>query len=126
MLNQSGITTKTAVTPKSILWAPENAIAFSCVVAKSKKLLAGTPIAGDLTARNTGFTVAQTTSGASGASGASDAVGLLLHEVDASGAKQNGTVLVAGVVDLNKLDSTTQALITTEVKAALKHIIFVK
>ena len=117
MLNQSGITTKTAVTPKSILWAPENAIAFSCVVAKSKKLLAGTPIAGDLTARNTGFTAAQTTS---------DAVGLLLHEVDASGAKQNGTVLVAGVVDLNKLDSTTQALITTEVKAALKHIIFVK
>lgn len=120
MLNQSGITTKTAVTPKSILWAPENAIAFSCVVAKSKKLLAGTPIAGDLTARNTGFTVAQTTSGAS------NAVGLLLHEVDASGAKQNGTVLVAGVVDLNKLDSTTQALITAEVKAALKHIIFVK
>ena len=119
MLNQSGITTKTAVTPKSILWAPENAIAFSCVVAKSK-LLAGTPIAGDLTARNTGFTVAQTNSGTS------NAVGLLLHEVDASGAKQNGTVLVAGVVDLNKLDSTTQTLITTEVKAALKHIIFVK
>lgn len=121
MLNQSGITTKTAATPKSILWAPENAIALSCVIAKNKKLLAGTPIAGDLTARNTGFTAAKTTS-----SGASDAVGLLLHEVDASGAKQNGTVLVAGVVDLNKLDSTTQALITTEVKAALKHIIFVK
>ena len=120
MLNQSGITTKTATTPKSILWASENAIAFSCVIAKDKKLLAGTPIAGDLTARNTGFTAAKTTSGAS------DAVGLLLHEVDASGAKQNGTVLVAGVVDLNKLDSTTQALITTEVKAALKHIIFVK
>ena len=119
MLNQSGITTKTATTPKSILWAPENAIAFSCVIAKDKKLLAGTPIAGDLTARNTGFTAAKT-------SGASDAVGLLLHEVDASGAKQNGTVLVAGVVDLNKLDSATQALITTEVKAALKHIIFVK
>lgn len=123
MLNQSGITTKTAVTPKSILWTPENAIAFSCVVAKSKKLLAGTPITGDLTARNTGFTAAQTTSGVAGAS---DAVGLLLHDVDASGAKQNGTVLVAGVVDLNKLDSTTQALITTKVKAALKHIIFVK
>lgn len=119
MLNQSGITTKTATTPKSILWAPENAIAFSCVIAKSKKLLAGTPIAGDLTARNTGFTAATTDSG-------SNAVGLLLHEVDASGAKQNGTVLVAGVVDLNKLDSATQALITTEVKAALKHIIFVK
>ena len=120
MLNQSGITTKAATTPKSILWAPENAIAFSCVIAKDKKLLAGTPIAGDLTARNTGFTAAKTNSGAS------DAVGLLLHEVDASGAKQNGTVLVAGVVYLNKLDSSTQALITTEVKAALKHIIFVK
>jgi len=124
MLNQSGITTETATTPQSILWAPENAIAFSCVVAKDKKLPAGTPIAGDLTARNTGFTAA-TTTGDTGAK-TSNAVGLLLHEVDASGAKQNGTVLVAGVVDLNKLDSTTAALITAEVKAALKHIIFVK
>lgn len=119
MLNQTGITTVKATTPKSILWAPEHAIAFSCVVGQSKLMLAGTPLTGDLTNRTTDFTAATT-------SESSNAVGLLLHDVDTSSAKQNGTILVAGVVDMNKLDSSVVSLITAEVKAALPNIIFVK
>ena len=84
--------------------------------------MAGTPLSGDLTARNTAFKKAAT----SGEPAASNAVGLLLHTVDVTNGKQNATVLVSGLVDLNKLDSATAALITAEVKAALPRITFVK
>lgn len=120
MLNQTGIKTEKATTPKSILWAPEHAISFSCVVGKASKLImAGTPLTGDLTNRNTNFTEATTSSN-------SNAIGLLLHDVDTTSAKQNGTILVAGVVDMNKLDSSVASLITKDVKSALPNIIFVK
>lgn len=131
MLNQSGVTTVNATTPKSILWAPETAVAVPCVVDNmgvsagsdgKKMLMAGTPLSGDLTARNTAFKKAAT----SGEPAASNAVGLLLHTVDVTNGKQNATVLVSGLVDLNKLDSATAALITAEVKAALPRITFVK
>lgn len=118
-----------ATTPKSILWAPETAVAVPCVVDNTgvsagsdgkKMLMAGTPLSGDLTARNTAFKKAATSGTAS------NAVGLLLHTVDVTNGKQNATVLVSGLVDLNKLDSATAALITAEVKAALPRITFVK
>ena len=123
MLNQSGVTTVNATTPKTILWAPETAVAVPCVVADTgitavngKKIIqAGTPLAGDLTARNTAFTKSAT-----------GVVGLLMHTLDVTTGKQNATVLVSGLVDLNKLDSATAALITAEVKAALPRITFVK
>ena len=130
MLNQSGVTTVNATTPKSILWAPETAVAVPCVVDNTgvsagsdgkKMLMAGTPLSGDLTARNTAFKKAATSG-----EPASNAVGLLLHTVDVTNGKQNATVLVSGLVDLNKLDSATAALITAEVKAALPLITFVK
>lgn len=128
MLNQSGVTTVNATTPKSILWAPETAVAVPCVVDNTgitagsdgkKMLMAGTPLSGDLTARNTAFKKATT-------SDTPAAVGLILHTVDVTSGKQNATVLVSGLVDLNKLDSATAALITAEVKAALPRITFVK
>ena len=123
MLNQSGVTTVNATTPKTILWAPETAVAVPCVVADTgivavngKKIIqAGTPLAGDLTARNTAFTKSAT-----------GVVGLLLHTLDVTTGKQNATVLVSGLVDLNKLDSATAALITPAVKTALPRITFVK
>lgn len=126
MLNQSGVTTVNATTPKSILWAPETAVAVPCVVDNTgvsagsdgkKMLMAGTLLSGDLTARNTAFKKAATSG---------EPVGLLLHTVDVTNGKQNATVLVSGLVDLNKLDSATAALITAEVKAALPRITFVK
>lgn len=125
MLNKSGITITDALTPKSILWAPEVAVGIPCVIGNAsvtetdgKKIVkAGTPLTGDLTNRATAFTVA---------SEATTAIGVALHDVDVTAGNQNATILVAGVVDLSKVDTTTAALITTDMKTALSKIIFVK
>ena len=74
---------------------------------------AGTPVTGSLDARTTPFTAAVTTSGAS------NAVGVLLHDVDVTNGNANGTLLIFGFVNTNRLASTVQALITSEVKTAL-------
>ena len=80
-----------------------------------KKIVkAGTPMTGDLTARGTAFTKATTTEGVS------NAVGVLLHDVDVTAGAENGTLLIFGFVDLNKVDATTAALVTAAVKTALK------
>lgn len=79
-----------------------------------KIVKAGTPLTGSLEARGTAFTKAAT------AEGVSNAVGILLHDVDVTAGSENGTLLIFGFVDLNKVDTTTAALVTTEVKAALK------
>ena len=50
---------------------------------------------------------------------ASNAVGVLLHDVDCTAGDNNGTLLIFGFVDLNKLDTATAARITAPVKAAL-------
>lgn len=80
-----------------------------------KKIVkAGTPMAGSLEARDTAFTKASTTEGVS------NAVGILLHDVDVTAGVENGTLLIFGFVDLNKVDTTTAALVTADVKTALK------
>lgn len=79
-----------------------------------KIVKAGTPLTGSLEARGTAFTKASTTSGVS------NAVGILLHDVDVTAGAENGTLLIFGFVDLNKVDTTTAALVTSEVKTALK------
>lgn len=128
-LNQSGISKVTAVSPKTIIAAPEMAISFPCILANTgveadsdgKKIIkAGTPITGSLEARGTAFTVATTTEGVS------NAVGLALHDVDVTAGNANATILVQGVVKLDEVDTTTAALITAEVKTAVHRIIFVK
>lgn len=80
-----------------------------------KKIVkAGTPLTGSLEARGTAFAKASTTEGVS------NAVGILLHDVDVTAGAENGTLLIFGFVDLNKVDTTTAALITADVKTALK------
>lgn len=123
-LNQTGVTKVSAVTPNSILIAPEMAVAFSVVVTNTgvtagtdgKKIIkAGTPLTGSFEARNTAFTV-----------GTSSANAVALHDIDVTNGATNGTALAMGVVNLNAVDSTTQALLTTAIKTALNHILFVK
>lgn len=80
---------------------------------------AGSPLTGDITTRDTAFTASTT-----------DAVGILLHDekLDANG-KGNGTLVIAGCVDLLKLSSTVQGNITTALAddgQKLDRIIFVK
>lgn len=75
-----------------------------------KKIVkAGTPMAGSLQARETAFTKAT-----------EDVVGVLLHDVDVTAGAENGTLLIFGFVDMNKVDTETAALITADVEAALK------
>lgn len=84
---------------------------------------AGTPLTGNLDARTTAFTKA-VTSGSPTAT--SNAVGILQHDVDVTVDDNNGELLIIGVVNVNRLDSTTQALITSEVKAALPTVKMIK
>lgn len=81
-----------------------------------KILRAGTPLAGDITKRDTAFTK---TNG-------STAVAVLMHDVDVTEGAENATIILAGCVDLLKLDATTKTLVTSDVVSALPRIIFVE
>lgn len=82
-----------------------------------KKILrAGTPVTGNIEKRDTAFTK---TNG-------NTAKAILLHDVDVTNGASNATIVLAGVVDLLKIDETTAALITSDVKTALPRIIFVE
>lgn len=78
-------------------------------------IYAGEPLTGDITDRDTAFTAS--TSGA---------VGILLHDVvlDADGTG-NGTLVLAGCVDLLKLEDSVVSNIETA-QSDLPRIIFVK
>lgn len=131
MLNQTGVVKESYGNIKTILVDELNSTSFSCVVSDagvtagtdgSKIIKAGTPIYGSLEDRDTAFTV-------SGEVGATP-VGLILHDVDVTGLQtgetRNSQVLVFGFVDLKKLDTDVQAMITASVKSALRMIQFVK
>ena len=114
---------QTAVNVNQILFCTDPQVSVGVIVSNTgitagedgKKIVkAGTPLTGSLEARGTAFAKASTTGGAS------NAVGVLLHDVDVTAGAENGTLLIHGFVDLNKVDTTTAALITTEVKTALK------
>lgn len=122
MLNKTGITKVVGAAPVQILFNVQNQFSVGIkvddanyVTENGRKIVkAGTPLTGNLEARETAFVKAVTSSGSS------NAVGILLHDVDVTEGDANGTLLIWGFVDLNKLDTVTAALITTEVKTALK------
>lgn len=120
MLNRSGIIKETAVAPSQILFNVQNQMSVGVIVNKAvgtagedgKKIVkAGTPLNGDLTARDTAFVAAKDTS--------NPAVGVLLHDVDVTEGNANGTLLIWGFVNLNRMDSTTAGLITATRKTEL-------
>ena len=129
MLNNTGIKTEKYGATNQILFAVEHQVSMGVVVSKdlgvavgTKKIVkAGTPITGNLDARTTAFTEAAT----SGTPEKSNAVGILLHDVDVTVDDNNGTILLFGFVNTNRIDTTTKAKITDEVKAALPMIKFV-
>ena len=114
--------------PKQIMLADSQMVSFPVVLANTevtagsdgrKILRAGTPISGDIEARNTAFTKVKTTSAGEPPANSSNAVGILLHDVDVTDGNNNGIVVLFGFVDLEKLDEETFKLITAEVKTAL-------
>lgn len=119
MFNQSGITKTSGAAPTQILANVDLQFSMGVVVAQGatvanangKKIIkAGTPLTGNIDARTTAFTAA----------GTDNAVGVLLHDVDVTNGNANGTLLMFGFVNTNRLDTATKALITEGVKTALK------
>ena len=130
MYNNTGVTKTSYLNKNQILFAVEHQVSMSIVVddanitagSNGKKIVkAGTPLTGSLDARTTAFTKASS----SGTPSASNAVGILLHDVDVTAGENNGTLLIFGFVNTNRIDATTKALITAEVKATLPMIKFV-
>lgn len=132
MFNNTGITKVTGAAPVQILFNVQNQMSVSIVVddgysvtRDGKKIVpAGTPLSGDLTARETAFVQAKDATSAGNDGKA--ATGVLLHDVDVTNGDNNGTLLIWGFVDLNKLDTTTAALITATRKSEMKNITFLK
>lgn len=123
MFNSTKITSVKGVAPTQILFNAQNQMSVGVVVSNAvssqtvdgrKIVKAGTPLTGDLTTRTTAFTAA----------GESDAVGVLLHDVDVTEGNANGTLLIWGFVNLDHIDSTTQALLTSGVKGFLSGKVY--
>lgn len=117
MLNKTGIYKETAAAPQQILFNVMNQMSVSILVDAAnfqtidgrKIVKAGTPLAGDLTARNAAFKKADDDT----------VVGVLLHDVDVTDGNANGTLLIWGFVNLDRLDETTAGYIDETVKDAL-------
>ena len=130
MLNNTGIKKETYGSGNQILFAVEHQVSMGIVVDQgvgitegTKKIAkAGTPITGNLDARETAFTAAVSSGDTNKTS---NAVGILLHDVDVTVGDNNGTILLFGFVNTNRIDDKTKAKITAEVKAALPMIKFV-
>lgn len=85
---------------------------------KKKIVKAGTPLTGNLDARTTPFTKANTDG--------SDVVGVLLHDVDVTTGDANGEIVIFGFVNMNRIDSTVQSELNTNVQKGLPMIKFIK
>lgn len=114
MLNKSGIVKADYATPKQILADPNLQFSIGCLVPTSvvdstTTAKAGTPIYVDLNNINTACKKVDNS--------AVFANAVLLHDVDLSHGQANGTALIFGFVDLNKVDTTTQ----TSLKTALSN-----
>lgn len=122
MLNGKGVTVETVGMGNQILFAVEHQVSVGIVVSASagvsvgnKKIVkAGTILSGDLDNRITPFT------------GAVDsASGVLLHDVDVTDGDANGSLLIFGFVNTNRIDSDVKAKITNELKAKIPAVQFV-
>ena len=120
MFNRSGIKKETLAAPQQILFNVQNQMSVPILVDKTmasvtvdgrKVVKAGTPLRGDLTARGTAFKAAVDTT--------APAVGVLLHDVDITDNNANGTLLIWGFVNLDRLDSATASKITATRKTEL-------
>lgn len=116
MLNRSGITKTSLAATKQILANVDLQSSIGCIVPQtlgvvvgSKKIAkAGTPIKIDLMNLQTAAVKADGTT-------ALNAV--LLHDVDVTDGNANGTALIFGFVNVNRVDSDVATAITTAVAA---------
>lgn len=125
-MNVSGITKVSAANVPQILINPQLQMSVSVLAsnagvvagADGKKILkAGTPLEGSLETRETPLKLMTVPA---------NTTAILLHDVDVTAGNANATALIFGFVNLNRIDSTTAALLTADVKAALTKITFLK
>lgn len=109
MLNRDGISNSTYGAPKQILANVDLQSSVGCIVAQAvgtnvgaKKIAkAGTPIKIDMGNLQTPATAETEGNNA-----------VLLHDVDVTDGNANGTALVLGFVNVNRLESDVQAKVT--------------
>ena len=127
MLNRSGISKNTMTAPRQILANVELQSSVGCIVPQAlgvevggKKIAkAGTPIKVNLMNLQTA---------AAKADGTTAMNAVLLHDVDVTNGNANGTALIFGFVNVNRVESDVATAITTAVGAtgASKQITFIK
>lgn len=120
----NSVKTNSYANEKQILIAPELAFSIGCLVgntgveadANGKKIIkAGTPVGGStsvLTNRQTVLT-----------KGAENAQGVVLHDVDVTDGDGRATLVIAGYVDLYKLDADVVTIVNEAAKT-LNRIVF--
>lgn len=119
MLNRSGIKSTTGAAPTQILADVDNQFSVGCIVPATmqatandgtrKVVKAGTPIKIDLSNLQTPAAAPTTDPATASGTTASDMNAVLLHDVDVTDGNANGTALVFGFVNLNRVDTTTAA-----------------
>lgn len=127
MLNRDGVRKETFSSQNQILANVELQASVGCIVsqaivasadANGKKIAkAGTPIVVDFSNLQTPVIAP--------VSGSTTANAVLLHDVDVTAGNANGTALYFGVVNINRLDTATQAKVTAGVNT-IGAITFVK
>lgn len=127
MLNRSGISKTTMTAPRQILANVELQSSVGCIVPQAlgvevggKNIAkAGTPIKIDLMNLQTA---------AAKADGTTAMNAVLLHDVDVTDGNANGTALIFGFVNVNRVDTDVATAITTAIGAtgASKQITFIK
>lgn len=130
MLNQTKIKKSSYVSTNQILFNADPFVAVSIIVddtlgvtdpSTGRKIVkAGTPLAGDLTNREKAFAAVNVASD----SVASNAKGILLHDVDVTTGKANGTLLIFGFVNVDRIDATVMEKNDEYVKQALDGKIY--
>ena len=127
MLNRDGITTASYGNSTQILANVDLQASVGCIVsqaivaeadANGKKIAkAGTPIVVDFSNLQTPVVAP--------VSGSKTANAVLLHDVDVTKGNANGTALYFGVVNINRLDTATQAKVTAGVNT-IGAVTFIK
>lgn len=127
MLNRSGVVKTTYAATKQILANVEMQVSVGCIVPTSlgvavgaKKIAkAGTPIKIDLMNLQTPAVKAD---------GTTPLNAVLLHDVDVTTGNANGSALIYGFVNVNRVDADVAAAITTAIgaTAASKQVTFMK
>lgn len=120
--NSTGITRTNGMNTNQILLNVQHQVSLSVVVSKDieesavvtingkKYVKAGTPLSGNLDARTTPFVLGKATA---------TPVGVLLEDVEITTGNANGTLLIFGFVNTNRLANSVKTLLTSDVKTAL-------